>query len=214
VDELAADFAGVGVPLTTDGPGVLRVLPEVAEVPTLEPGVVVRPQGRVRHPGSVVFGLALRGLAGAGAGRVSATGVDVAGRTVPLEKGRLRIRWDSGLDDSDDTAVVPAGRALGLAGPVKDLIPAGTWSGKIVLVGTVDPAQTPYYDTPIGPLPELFIQANALNTLLTGEYLLPAPPWVGVLVVLAAVLGVAGLWSRRWWWGSWPGCSSAVDGSR
>jgi adenylate cyclase len=208
VDDLASDFAGVALPLVTDGPGVVRTVPEVATVPTLEPGAVVRPDGRVRRAGSLVLGLAMRSVAGSGTGAVSATGADIAGRTVPLENGELRVRWSTGLDGADDTAVIPAGRAMGAAGPIADVVPPGTWSGKIVLIGTIDPTQTPYYDTPIGPLPELFIQANALNTLLTGEFLRPVPAGWGVLAAVVAAIGVALLWRRRWWWG--VACGAAV----
>lgn len=206
VDDLAADFAGIGLPLVPTGPGVVRTVPQLASVPTLEPGTVVRPDDRARRGSSLVFGLALRSLAGAATtGAVTANGIELAGSTVPLEDGALRVRWSSALDGLDDPTVIPAGRALGAAGPLEQVAPPGTWTGRVVLIGTVDPTQTPLYETPIGPLPELLVQANTLNTLLTAEYLRPAPPWTGLLATVLLAAAVAVLWRRRWWWGAAAG---------
>jgi adenylate cyclase len=194
VDELAGEFAGIGLPLVTDGP-VVRTVPELAGVPTLKPDTVVRTD---QTPTAVVYGLTARAAlqaSGSGPGTASADRIELAGSSVPLEDGRLRVRWTRGLDAPDDPAVVSAGRIIGLGqAPAPE-----AWAGKVVLIGTTDPAHTPYYDTPIGPLPELLVHANALNTLLTREYLQAAPVWVPLLVAVVLVIGVAALGRWRWW---------------
>lgn len=210
VDQLAGAFNGIGLPLVPDGTGVLRTIPQVAQVPSLQPGEIVRPDDRVRRGASLVYGLALRSIADELAGGVSPTEAELGPGRAPLEDGRLRIRWSSALDSADDASVIPAGRALGASGPVAEVMPPEAWTGKIVLIGTVDPTQTPYYDTPVGRLPELLIQANALNTLLTGEYLWPASPQVAVLAVILLAAAVAASWRRGAWWGVAVGAILAI----
>jgi adenylate cyclase len=151
-----------------------------------------------RAPTALVYGLTARAAlqaSGAGPAAASADRLELAGTSTPLEDGRLRIRWNHGLDGTDDPALVPAARLLALGqapGP-------GAWTGKIVLLGTTDPAHTPYYDTPIGPLPELLVHANALNTLLVHEYLRATPWWLSLLVTAVLVAGIAALGECRWW---------------
>lgn len=209
VDELAADFAGLGIPLVAADGTVVRSVPAIASLTTLEPGALVRSRQNAQDA-SIVFGLAARATAPTSAQSVSADQIDLPSGTVPLEQGSLRIRWSSQLNSDDDPAVVPAGRVLGVAGPVSSAVPPDTWAGKIVLVGTIDPAHTVYYDTPIGPMPELFVQANALNTLLTGDYLRPVPAGVSLVAVLVLAVGVGALWVRRPRWATAAGLGAAI----
>ena len=52
-----------------------------------------------------------------------------------------------------------------------------------------------FHDTPAGPVPEVLVHANALNTLLTGEHLRPAAAGTTPLAVLTALaLMAAGLY--------------------
>jgi adenylate cyclase len=210
VDELAAEFHGIGVPLVPDGSGVVRTVPEVVSVNGLDPGAVVRPDQRTRPQADLVLGLALRAVARSGPDAVRADGVDLAGTAVPLENGRLRVHWADGLDGRDGPAVLPAGRPLGASGPTYAVVPPSTWAGRIVLVGTTDPTQTRYYDTPLGPMPELFVQANALNTLLTGAYLRVVPAWVAPTVALVLVALVGLLWHRSRRWAALGGTAAAA----
>jgi len=194
VDELAGEFAGIGLPLVTDGP-VVRTVPELAGVPTLTPDTVVRTE---QEPNALIYGLTARAAlqaSQAAPGTLAADRIDLDGASTPLEEGRLRIRWSHGLDGPDDPAILSAGQILGLAqAPVP-----GAWAGKVVLLGTTDPAHTPYYDTPLGPLSELLVHANALNTLLTQEYLRATPWWLPLLVTAVLVAGIAALGEWRWW---------------
>jgi adenylate cyclase len=193
VDELAGSFAGIGLPLAPEG-SVVRAVPAVATAPTLEPGAAV--QDSADPVRGLVYGLSVRGVLAAlgdpSDAAVVPGGITVAGRTVPLEDGRLRVRWTAGLNGHRDDAVVSAD-ALFASTATPD------WSGKVVLVGTTDPSRTTYLDTPLGPLPELLVHANAVNTLLTREYLRPAPAWTDTLAVLAAAAAVAVAWRRRGW---------------
>lgn len=209
VDELAADFVGLGVPLVPDDSDAVRSVPAITSVTTLEPGALVRNRQSAQDP-SILFGLAARAVGPAPNGTVAANQIDLVTGPVPLENGRLRIRWSSELDREDDPAVVPAGRVLGAAGPVSSAVPPGTWAGKIVLVGTIDPAHTAYYQTPAGPLPELFVQANALNTVLTADYSRPVPAWMTLVAVLVLAVGVRALWVRRPRWAVVAGLGAAA----
>lgn len=206
VDELAGQFSGIGFPLVADGP-VIRTTPAIVGVPTLEPGSSVHDGTRLPVT-NLVYGLAVRGLAatmpGTSTGGASADAIEVAGRRIPLEVGRLRIRWTSALNDRNDPSVIDAEQFLAAATDVSDL------DGKVVLVGSTDPAHTPYFDTPQGRMPEVLIQANALNTLFTNDYLRPVPAWIApaASVLLAAV--VALLWRRRWWLSVSVGLAGAV----
>ncbi len=192
VDGLAAQFAGIGVPLVTDD-RVVRTVPEVVLVPTIEPGDVVRSD---KTPANhLVYGLAARaviGDSGAKVGAATGDAIDMAGQSVPLEKGRLRIHWTPDLDDRKDPAVIAAEKLFG-GGSAQDL------NGKIVLIGSTDPANTTFYDTPQGPMPEVLISANAVNTMLTEAYLKNASPLIAWLVALGFAGLVAGLWRARWW---------------
>lgn len=74
--------------------------------------------------------------------------------------------------------------------------------GRIVLVGAVTESTHDTHPTPWGKMPGVEIQANAVDTLLSGRYLRPAPPLVqsGLLVggtLLAALLPV---WVGRLIW--------------
>ena len=173
---------------------MVRTVPAVAGAPTLEPAVAVRDDDT--EVAGLVYGMSVRGamaaFGGPSAKAGSADGLPLADRVVPLEGGRLRIRWSPGIDDYRDDAVVPALSLFEQAN-------TPDWAGKVVVLGTTDPAHTPYYDTPHGPMPELLVHANALNTLLTAEYLRPAAAWTTPLAVLAAALAVALAWRWRGW---------------
>lgn len=75
------------------------------------------------------------------------------------------------------------------------------FAGKAVLVGTLarsdqDLADTPFSLRPASDgrrhsMPGLWVQAFTLNTLLTGQKLLPVPPWVGLGALFLANLALA-----------------------
>jgi class 3 adenylate cyclase/CHASE2 domain-containing sensor protein len=63
-------------------------------------------------------------------------------------------------------------------------------SGKVVLIGRTD---TDRLEASAGPMPGLEMQANALNTLLSGSFVRPAPPvaMAGLLALLTVLTSLA-----------------------
>jgi class 3 adenylate cyclase len=201
VDDLSTSAAGVGLPVDHNRSGRTRTVPLLARTLDLAvgtPPVNVPPAGRdelAADAKTVVPSLALRALLAVPdigvLGSPSPSSLTLAGHAVPLEGGALRVRWSSELDDASDPSVVQAIEVLG-----EGLSPQ-SYRGKIVLVGTTDPTQTDFIDTPIGQMPELLVQANVLNTLLTGSYERPIGVWFSSLVALVTVLSVMIVWRRR-----------------
>jgi adenylate cyclase len=73
-------------------------------------------------------------------------------------------------------------------------IPPETFKDKIVLIGATTQTLQDLYPTPFSAsqqTPGVEIVANAIDTMLAGDYLLIAPPWVGLLlIVLFAIFSV------------------------
>lgn len=199
VDPLASELAGVGVPI--DRARVVRTVPAAARVGELDDGVIVEtpPFGRRavdRTSTTIVPGFAVRLVElGTGAAFTSASSEElVLGPTVvPLESGTLRIRWSDELDQVTDRRVVQAAT-------LATAVPEGLFRDAIVLVGTIDPAKTTYVDTPVGAIPELLVHAQAVNTLLTREWLRPTPTWTTWLAAAVAAAAVAAFGLRRRPW--------------
>jgi adenylate cyclase len=79
----------------------------------------------------------------------------------------------------------------------------GSWpesrqlAGKILMVGSFSTGMADdEKNTPMGQMYGVEMHANALNTILTRNFLVPVPPWVPLLVLLAAILLVSFLSSR------------------
>ncbi|MBN1148857.1 MAG: adenylate/guanylate cyclase domain-containing protein [Anaerolineales bacterium] len=69
------------------------------------------------------------------------------------------------------------------------LVPAGQFTGKIVLVGATSESLHDSYPTPFGaepPMPGVEINAHAIDTILEGRFIHPAGSWLRLLL---AVLG-------------------------
>jgi adenylate cyclase len=198
VDVLANEAAGIGAPLPLSVEGVLRTVPEVVRVQALIPQTLVEVQpaaeaAAAKDATTTVGGLSLRGAIALTADTnpdLGPAGAELFGHRVALEDGNLRVRWSSGLDDSNDQSVI---RAVNLLAP--DFDPT-VFKGRVVLVGTSDPAVAPTYDTPAGRLSELMVHANALNTLLLDNSPVPEPNLPAIGLAALAALGIAGLW--RW----------------
>ena len=161
-----ADAVVRALPLAVEGPGgdivPSAVLATVAELDGL-PGPVILRRG----------------------------GVQLGGRFIPTDElARLEINYTANLRlGGSGTAYRSAADVLaGRLGP-------GALDGRIVLIGATDPALGDSHVTPVdkgGRMPGVYIHANALNTLLTESYLVPAGrastlAWVFGLALLAAV---------------------------
>jgi hypothetical protein len=201
VDDLSSSVAGVGLPIDHNRSGRTRtvsLLGRTMELTVGEPPVNAPPAGRAELAAvarTLVPSLALRAaLSAPNVGPLaspSPSSLRLAQGSVPLENGALRVRWSRALDDASDASVVSALDVLG-----QGLTPQ-SYQGKIVLLGTTDSTQTDYIDTPIGPMPELLVQANVLNTLLTRAYERPVKAWVSALAAIVAVLLVMLAWRGR-----------------
>lgn len=174
----AASVGHVNItPDTTDA--VVRALPLAIEGP--DGGIV---------PSITLAAMAeLDGLAGPVILRRG--GVQLGARMIPTDDlARLEVNYAADLRLG---AARPAYRSA--ADVVAGRLRPGELDGRIVLVGATDPALGDTHVTPVdkgGRMPGVFIHANALNTLLTGSYLVPADRantlvWVFVLALLTAV---------------------------
>jgi adenylate cyclase len=111
----------------------------------------------------------------------------VGGRRVPTEGGQeLRISYSSGLLPGGDS-VVKASDILA------DRVPAEWLRGKVVVAGGTDAAYEPEVPVPVGGgrVPAVYVQANALNTLLTNAYLVPDGDAVTLIAVVVLAFAVA-----------------------
>ena len=121
-------------------------------------------------------------------------GIEVGRRAMPTGDGKLlRINFSAGLSpgdsSADDVSVVSAGDVL------RDGAPAEI-NGKIVLIGATaellgDRRQSPVAKQNLG-VPGVFLHANALNTLLTEQYVERASTGetVAWVLFLAAAIGL------------------------
>ncbi len=199
IDPLASELAGLGVPALYTRE-LVRTVPGLARLDRLDDGAIVEvlPSARAaadRAANTVVPGLALR-LVELGTGRVisqpSASSLLLGDAHVPLESGWLRVRWSSELNGVGDPQVIEVPVEVGA-------VPAGFFRDAVVLVGTVDPAKTAFVDTPVGSLPPVLVEANAVNTLLRGDFERPVSPLIGWLAAGVGLAGVLSLARKRWW---------------
>jgi adenylate cyclase len=153
-------------------------------VRTLPLAVELRP-GQRGGDGVIVPSLALLGWLRAAGIRAEFVERDdalvVGGHRVPTEGDQeLRVSYSADL--------LPGGRQVVNASDVVDgRVPLRRFRDKVVLIGVSDPTYSPGLPVPTanGRLPDVYVQANALNTLLTGQYLVPDSD---VRTVLAVVL--------------------------
>ena len=200
VDALSSDVAGIGV-LRPGSVGVVRTVPELARVGSIEngadfevPDFLMEQYEEEATNLTVGFSLRLASMAAdGGLTSPSADGVMLNGRRVPLENGSLRIRWSDDLAGAGQGRVIPHERLADLNSP-------DFFRDAIVLVGTVDPAKSPWVSTPVGDMPPLLVEANAVNTLLSNRFERPGPSWPGTMLAFmlgASVVSPTSL-RRRW----------------
>jgi adenylate cyclase len=124
-------------------------------------------------------------------------GLEVGGRVIPTGDAKLfRINFSPGLSPGEAgplSETVPFVSAAGLltsAEPVPDL------EDKIVFVGATAPILQDFRQTPVAKsnlgVPGVFVHANALNTMLTGEFVYEGSTGetAGWVFFLAAAIGL------------------------
>ena len=122
--------------------------------------------------------------------RVGADSVAVGGREIPTEgNGELRVHFVG--------ALLPGGaQVLSAVDLVEGRVPASRLRGKTVVVGVDDRSVTKSVAAPVGPnrhLAPVYVEANAVNTLVTGAFLrLPSTAetvlTVGLVAFVVALL--------------------------
>ncbi len=108
------------------------------------------------------------------------------GETVPLNGGKLLVNF------AGPAGTYPTYSAANVA---DGLVDPSVFRDKIVLIGVTSPTLPDLYPTPFSATdrtPGVEIIANAIDTILSGNYLRVAPPWVNLLsIVVAAFLAWA-----------------------
>jgi adenylate cyclase len=175
-EEGVSSAAGTGVDTVTAGSpeAVVRTVPLAVEI-----------VGSNRErPGTLVPSLALLAASRTnGLGfevQERSRGLEIEGRFIPTEGDQaLRIRYVADL--------LPGGSQVISADQlISGEVSADTLRGRTLVVGVTDPATVAPLAAPAGPggrLAPVYVQANALNTLITEDYLVPDS---GVATVAAA----------------------------
>ena len=175
---LAAAAAAVGTTNLVADPsdGVVRSIPLVVEAPdrSVIPSVALELDALARGLGSVPT--------------IRPRGVQVGQELIPTgPRATLAVSFAAGLGRPvSGPHYVSAGNLL--AGRS---IPS--LRGAIALVGVVDPTLGDVHETPVGTTAGVFVLANALNTLLTRQFVSPPGDaatlvWVGLLAIVVAAL--------------------------
>ena len=178
IDELAAEAGVAHANIIPDPDGVVRALPPVIETP----------QGEFLPGLSFLLYQAAEGVTGPITMRPD--GVQVGSTVIPTGRGHLMdINFADGPVPEYSFAPV-----YSFADVLDDSVPADAFEGKIVLVGATalglgDVRQTPL-DKATGQ-PGVVVHANALNTMLTAQFLTQEGRNVTILWVLGLSLLVA-----------------------
>lgn len=119
---------------------------------------------------------------------VTPTGLTFNGQAVPLNGDRFLVNF------AGPAGTYPTYSAADVA---DGLVDPAVFRDKIVLIGATSITLHDTYPTPFSasrPTPGVEIVANAIATILSGEYLHVTPPWVNMLVILlmAALAGLIG----------------------
>ncbi len=115
----------------------------------------------------------------------STTGLTFNGRQVPLHNGLLTVNF-SGPAGTYPT--YPAFQVVN--GDVYQENP-DAFKDKIVLIGATTITLHDVYPTPFSteaPMPGVEVVANAIDTILSGNYLRETPPWAALLIILAMAI--------------------------
>jgi len=184
-DRLLASAASVGtVNVEADDDGVVRTVPLIIETETTD----------VPTLGLAAFMLA-EGLDGPIIQRPF--GIEVGGRAIPTEDGKLlRLNFSPGLSPGEELSGTDETISFVSAGAVlRDGAPAEV-EGKIVLIGATAKILQDFRQSPVAKenlgVPGVFLHANALNTLLTEQYVEDASTGetVAWVIFLAAAIGL------------------------
>lgn len=192
--ELAEAALGVGhVAAARDADGALRSVPLALAAERRDSAA-----GEAAYVPSVDL-LAAMALLGSTGARFDGADLVLDGprpRRIPLdEEGRMLVNfaapWGRGFTH------IPFHQVANAAGNEDDLSGlCGHLRGGAALIGLVASGSTDMGPTPMGPSePLVTIHSNAINAVLSGEFLRPAPAWANMTAgaVLSLLVGVIGL---------------------
>ena len=112
----------------------------------------------------------------------SQTAVSFNGRQIPLTQSRMLVNYGGPV------GTYPTYSASSVA---EGDIPAEAFKDKIVLIGATSPTLQDLWPTPYSSknrTPGVEVVANALDTILTGQYLELVPPWANLLLTILMAL--------------------------
>lgn len=127
----------------------------------------------------------------------------VGDRYIPTRRGMMLLNYPYRAANGDDLDMPASIRTLSVATMLADPTRLRGLRGKAVVIGPTAWGYTQYFTVPTGQrVPEVELQAVALDNILTRRYLDPAPqPWIWLLSLFACI-GVGGfVASRQPWWG-------------
>ena len=122
----------------------------------------------------------------------TSTSIQFNGQTVPLRDGQLLVNF------AGPSRTYTMYRAADVHDGITLEENPDAFRGKIVLIGATTVTLQDMYPTPFStqaPTAGVEIVASTIDTLINGKYFTEAPPWVGLVLTLAAAL-IAGLISR------------------
>ncbi len=122
---------------------------------------------------------------------ITSQGLFFNGQEVPLTQGRFLVNF------AGPAGTYPTYSAADVA---DGLVDAEAFRGKIVLIGATSITLHDVYPTPFSAsetMPGVEIVANAIATILNGEYLRLAPPWFNLLIILLMALLAGGIGNIR-----------------
>ncbi len=123
----------------------------------------------------------------------TSTSVQFNGQNVPLRSGQILINF------AGPAATYPTYSASDVHDGITLEENPDAFRGKIVLIGATTVTMQDVYPTPFSaqiPTAGVEIVANAVDTLISGQYLREAPPWVAIIATLIAALLAALIISR------------------
>jgi adenylate cyclase len=119
---------------------------------------------------------------------LSSTGLSFNGSPVPLQGGQMLVNFagPAGTYPTYSAASVALGDVLAQN--------PDAFRDKIVLIGATTVTLQDLYPTPFSaqqPMPGVEVVGNAVDTLITGQYLRESPPWLALLLTLIAAVVAA-----------------------
>ncbi|MCC7367700.1 MAG: adenylate/guanylate cyclase domain-containing protein [Chloroflexi bacterium] len=124
-------------------------------------------------------------------GQIQPDHIPLAGREIPIDgRGNLLVNFAGGPHQS----APPAFPVVSFVDVLRGQIAPETFRGKLVLIGITGAGFADDYWTPTsvrGKMPGVEVHANAIDTILRGDFIRDAPDWLTVALIFALSLVAA-----------------------